>query len=76
MKRLDALIATQKTRTHFNGIFLKEKDLNVKNVQKKLDPHCSFSRFFSKLFMIIRFLKAYMKCLDPLSAIIQKLALF
>ena len=34
MKRLDALIARQKTRTHFNGPFLKKWDLTIKKVQK------------------------------------------
>ena len=51
MKRLDALIATQKTRTHFDRPFLKKWDLTIKKVQKKLDPFCSFSRFFPKWYL-------------------------
>ena len=45
MKRLDALIATQKTGTNFDAPFLKKLDLTVKKVQK----NCSH---FTVLFLI------------------------
>ena len=46
MKRLDALVATQKTRTHFNGPFLKKWDLTVKKVQKNWTLIVVFPDFF------------------------------
>ena len=51
MKRLDALIATQKTRTHFNGPFLKKWDLTVKKVQQNLNLFTVFSWFFPKWYL-------------------------
>ena len=65
-----------KNQSSFRWTVPEKMRLDRNKGPKKLDPNCSFSRFFSKLFMFIRCLKAYMKCLDPLSTIIEKLALF
>ena len=51
MKRLDALIATQKTRTHFDEPFLKKLDLTVKNVRKNLTLFTVFPDFFPKWYL-------------------------
>ena len=75
MKRLDSLIATQKTRTHFEWSFLRKWDLTNKKVQKSLTLF-EVCLIFSKLVMLIRCLKAYMKWLDPLSSMQKKLVVF
>ena len=46
MKRLDALIATHKNRTHFDEPFLRKWDLTDKKVQIKLTLFVFFSDFF------------------------------
>jgi hypothetical protein len=43
MKRLDVLIARQKNRTHFDGLFFKKMRLDHKKGSTKLDPFYSFS---------------------------------
>ena len=59
-----------KNQNSFRWTVLEKIRLDRQKGPKKLDPNCSFSWFFSKLFMFIRCLKAYMKCLDPLSSTI------
>ena len=66
----------KKTRTHFNGLFLKNETWPSKKSQKvelffKVCPV-----FFSKLIMFIGCLKALMKCHDPQILIQQKLAMW
>ena len=46
MKLFDALIATQKTRTHFDGQFLKKIDWTVEKVQKNLTLFTVFPDIF------------------------------
>ena len=75
MKLLDALIATHKTRTHFDWLFLRKWDLTDKKEKKGLFLKFSLI-FFSRLVMLIRFLKAYLEWLDPLSSMQKKLDIF
>ena len=84
MKRLDALIATQKTRTNFNGLFLKKLDLTVKKVQIFLNPNCSFFQIFFKNVHVHKVFEGlyekswYTECIDEetgfvLSTILKKI---
>ena len=51
MKRPDALITTQKNRTHFDEAFWKKNSHDLQKGQTKIDPFYSFSWFFPKWYL-------------------------